>query len=233
MDLAESIIYLVDERLKTFKTTLNTAIVGNIVSFNPVTVTAEIQIGVSFPLDDGTPFNITNLLNVPIMVLQAGGFSMTFPIKAGDECIVFFSQRDISLWLENGGQIQTSSKRQLNMSDAVALVGLQSAKKRVVNYDPDNLQIRTENASLTITPDGEVLVDTRSEINITSDNGINITGNVDIDGEITVSGNMNTDGKLTVATTIDDGNGCLSTHIHHVDDTTNLTDPPTASAPCV
>ena len=232
MDLADSIITFVNEKLLTFKSTLNTAIVGKIVSFDAATITAEIQLGVSYKMADGTFEQVTNLLEVPIMVLQAGGFSMTFPVKAGDECLVIFQQRDISTWIESGGPIQSVSNRQLDMSDAVAIVGIQSRDNRVQAYDTESFVIRSENATVFITPDGEISIDSRNELNIVADSGVNITGNVDIDGEITVSGNMNTDGKLTVATTIDDGNGCLSTHIHQVSDTGDVTFPPDASAPC-
>jgi len=232
MDLADSIITFVNEKLLTFKSTLNTAIVGKIVSFDAATVTAEIQLGVSYKMADGTFEQVTNLLEVPIMVLQAGGFSMTFPVKAGDECLVIFQQRDISTWIESGGPIQSVSNRQLDMSDAVAIVGIQSRVNRVQAYDPANFQIRTENVSLTITPDGMLTVDTRDSVSITADSGVEITGDVSITGDALINGALNTTGKIITAATVDDGNGCLSTHIHQVSDAGDVTFPPDASAPC-
>ena len=228
MDLAESIIYLVDERIKTFKSTLNTVIVGEIVSFDPATVTAEIQIGVTFPLDGGEMMPITNLLNVPIMALKAGGFTMTFPVKAGDECIVFFSQRDISTWIENGGQIQPSTPRQLNLSDAVALVGLQSAKTRQQNYHADNFEIRSENASVSISPDGAVTLDARDVVTVTADSGLEITADVTITGDVEITGETLMTGSLEVTGTIQDSGSCLTNHTHNVSDTGDVTFPPNA-----
>ena len=226
MDLPDAISEYVESNMKILKANLNTAIVGEIVTFDPATVTAEIKIGVEFFMQDGTTKPLTNLLHVPIMVLQAGGFTMTFPVKAGDECLILFQMRDISTWIENGSIIKPVSNRQLNISDAVALVGIQSAKTRVQNYDPDNMKISSENASVTITPDGAITIDSRDVLSITADSGVEITGDVAITGDIEITGETLMTGSLEVTGTIQDSGSCLTNHTHNVSEAGDVTLPP-------
>lgn len=75
------------------------------------------------------------LIDVPVIVLGGGPFRITFPIAAGDTCLLLFNDRDMDNWFSgsNGGPV--ASGRLHSISDAIALVGLNSKASPVPNYD--------------------------------------------------------------------------------------------------
>ena len=117
--------------------TLNCVKIGTIVSFDKVKRTAEVQISfkrsLSIPLKDGTRIqSYPLLLDCPVITLQGGGGVLSFPIKEGDECIVLFSDSNIDAWFNNGGQALPMDGRRHDISDGIAIVGLNSKANPLV-----------------------------------------------------------------------------------------------------
>jgi len=90
--------------------------------------TADISIvykresGINYPL----------LSDVPLVVLQGGGKYIKFPVRQGDFALLFFCDKDISVWSSSGaeGQIPPTG-RSHSISDAIALVGVNSSGTEV------------------------------------------------------------------------------------------------------
>lgn len=99
------------------------------------------------------------LVDVPIHYPQGGGFTLTFPIKKGDECLVVFSSRCIDAWWQCGGVQGQLEHRRHDLSDGFAFVGFRS-QPRVLDPSPDceNTQLRSDDgeAHVTIKPDHTV-----------------------------------------------------------------------------
>lgn len=115
--------------------TFNCVKIGTIVSFDSTKRTAEIQISfkrsLSLPIKDelGREQFIVSyplLVDCPVITLQGGGGAVAFPIAAGDECLVFFSDSNIDAWFDNGGEALPLDGRRHDLSDGIALVGLNS-----------------------------------------------------------------------------------------------------------
>lgn len=104
--------------------TINAVKVGAIVSFDPDTRTAVAQISFRRILEDGTIASYPVLLDCPVVTLQGGGGQLTFPIAAGDECLVLFADQNIDAWYLNGGQQTPLNGRRHDLSDGIILVGL-------------------------------------------------------------------------------------------------------------
>lgn len=119
-----------------------TALPAIIESFDPIKMTVRAQPAIkarvfspdgSVPLP-GAVFDADNwwtvalpiLVDVPVVFPGGGGFSLTFPVKAGDECLVVFASRAIDNWWYQGG-VQTQSVLTMHdLSDGFAFVGVRS-----------------------------------------------------------------------------------------------------------
>lgn len=75
------------------------------------------------------------LLDVPVIIMGGGGFSLTFPISLGDECLILFNDRDIDNWFQGNSSQSPASARLHSFSDGIALVGLNSSPNVYSNYD--------------------------------------------------------------------------------------------------
>jgi hypothetical protein len=111
--------------------------VGKITKFNKTKKTAEVQIMLKRVLPDNSIKDYPQLLSCPVMTLQGNGGSIQFPIVAGDDCIVLFSDRSIDTWLNNGTAAAPTSSRAHDLTDAIAIVGLNSYQSSLPAYTDD------------------------------------------------------------------------------------------------
>lgn len=101
--------------------------VGEIVGVNPARRTVSVSIGETMVLPNGAVVPIlAPLLDVPVFTLQGSGAHIGMPIEVGDECLVVFNDFNLDNWLDSGGQQVPEDARQHDISDAIALVGLNS-----------------------------------------------------------------------------------------------------------
>lgn len=94
------------------------------------------------------------LREVPVIFPCGGGFTLTFPIAAGDECLVLFNDRELDNWLLNGAGLPPSTGRLHDLADAVALVGLRSNPRALADISTSSVQLRSD--------DGENFVEVNS-----------------------------------------------------------------------
>lgn len=73
--------------------------------------------------------------NVPVFIPGGGMFVDTFPIEAGDECLLIFSDRSLDVWKERGGVVDPVAADRHTLTDAVALVGVRSKPNKATEYD--------------------------------------------------------------------------------------------------
>lgn len=111
---------------------VNTAIPGEVVAFNPEqqTVTAKPCIkGTTITNGGKTVYvSLPQIIQVPVFFpfSTSTGFSITYPVAPGDQCLLIFSQRSFDNWLIAGGEQNSSEPgepRSHQYSDALALVG--------------------------------------------------------------------------------------------------------------
>jgi hypothetical protein len=160
-----------------------------------------------------TPIQMPVVLDCPILWQGGGGVTATFPIRAGDECLVVFAARCIDAWFQQGWQAGSASQanpamnppdlRMHSLSDGFALVGLRSIPQSIT---PDLL-----NACL-ISDDGETyykLNPTAKTIAVQASGGITLNGCT-----IDSSGNFNCPATITATTDVFTGGVSLKTHPH-------------------
>ena len=213
-----------------------TALPGIVQSFDPVAMTVSVQPAVMGSVR-GERGHVQNqamplLVDVPVVFPCGGGFSLTYPIKPGDEALVVFSSRCIDGWWQGGQAVPPPDSRMHDLSDGLAIVGPRSQAGRLnPPVDPENVQLRTDDgkASLTITPDmtldmrneqaslvispaGEIMLEASAGLTIkapqvtiegnltTTGTGggagvVSMRGAVSLDGGLTASGDMSAEGK--------------------------------------
>lgn len=131
---------------------LNCVKVGIIQSFNAGTQEATVQVAfqqVTSIAPDGTKTlaQYPLLLNVPVVFPSGGGFTLTFPIAAGDECVVLFNDRQIDTWLANGAGSPPETGRVHDLSDGIAIVGLRSNPRALASVSTTATQLRSDDGT--------------------------------------------------------------------------------------
>jgi hypothetical protein len=139
-----SLVDLLTQWKKDVLLTLNCHHIGTIQSFNATNQTASVtinyvktfqqfntQTGLYAPISQ----NYTILAEAPVITLRGGKAALTFPIAAGDECLVLFNDRDMDNWFAGGTGSPNATGRLHAFSDAMVLVGLRSLANVLTNYD--------------------------------------------------------------------------------------------------
>lgn len=170
-----------------------TALPGIIRKYDPAKMTCEVQPTIQARYTDlnGTPtwVNIPMLVDCPVCFPAGGGFSLTFPLRDGDECLVVFASRCIDAWWQSGGVQVQADLRMHDLSDGFVIPGPRSQATVMSDADAANVELRSDDgaARIKITPSYEVVVDTSYNITMIATE-VNITGNVNITGTLTNNG---------------------------------------------
>lgn len=119
---------------------LRVSLPGEIVSFDAAEQTAQVRPLLSEShLKDGVEVELSlEILNsVPVQFAGGGGFSETWPVKAGDPCLLIFSDRSIDQWFARGGAVEPKDSRRHHLSDGVAILGARSGPGALADFDGD------------------------------------------------------------------------------------------------
>ena len=147
-------------RVEAFAANLNTCMPGIIRSFDPDTQTVTVQPAIRRIFREKGPVDLPALVDVPVKFPRGGGFVLTFPIAAGDECLLSFSQRAIDFWWQNGGVQLPSELRMHDISDAFADVGYSSKPNVVKMIRMDAVELRSLDGTnrIALCADGSILL---------------------------------------------------------------------------
>ena len=140
--------------------------------------------------------NLPIIPNVPICWPNAGGYSITFPIDVGDECLAVISDQSFDNWWLYGGVQNPVEYRRHDLTDAIAIFGPKSIPNTLP--EPQGFTVRTPKgkaieilsdgtlkllsgtgASLVINQSKATIKVGASSIEMTSD-GIKVTGKLTI-----------------------------------------------------
>lgn len=152
------------------------------VSVQPA-ITENIQVGES----EAKATKLPVLTDIPICFPRAGGYSITLPVRKGDECLLVFADMCIDGWWQSGGVQDQMETRRHDLSDAFAIIGTTSQAKRLSEYSPDKMQIRSDNGkvvmeldsgtgSIKIDCNGDFILNANGNVKINGSNGVNVGG---------------------------------------------------------
>jgi len=134
--------------------TMNCVLPGVIQSFDPATCTATVQPLPQKMMFDGTIVSRPVLIDCPVLFPAGGGAQMTFPVAAGDPCLVLFSDRRIDEILLNGSQSVPGDGRMHDLSDGFVLVGFTPLNSSQLPIPQNQVTISYQGTSLIISAAG-------------------------------------------------------------------------------
>lgn len=192
------------ELIRRLVSEVNTCIPGQIVYFDVIKQTATIRPCIRSATIDQTGnktfVDLPEIFLCPVWFPYStnSGFSLTYPINAGDQCLILFSQRSFDKWLLHGSYqdpVEDNIPRTHAFTDAIALVGLIPNVSKISNFQMDGIELRNSvrtsytkitNATIeekTGTFDGEYSVNQKvkaqkRQTEITSDSSEKVGGNL-------------------------------------------------------
>lgn len=157
---------------------LNCHQVGRIISFDPATQKAKVEIQMQRVVYNQVqaaegklqyvPTTVTYpvLGDVPVFIPSGGTATMTFPFAAGDPCLVLFNDRDIDLWYVGGSISPPNSGRLHSLSDGLAIVGFRPAARAVSDYSTTDWVIKNLGGKIAVAEKIGISNDTTSLLDV-------------------------------------------------------------------
>ncbi|MDW1476512.1 Gp138 family membrane-puncturing spike protein [Klebsiella pneumoniae] len=220
-----------DSILKGAKQSIRVSMPGVIKSFDPETVTCVVEVSIYIPKPESAEGKSIDrlaqdnvfyplILDAPVIFPRGGGCTLTFPISAGDECLVIFADRCIDFWWQNGGVQNGSRGRMHDYSDAFVIPGPQSQAKKISGISTTAAQLRTDDgtAFIEVSAGGDITATTAGNATINAPE-IVLNGNVTINGNLSQGmgesgGTATMHGPVTVTNDVTAGGKSLMTHTH-------------------
>lgn len=192
---------LLDVFKDTIMMQLNCHQVGEIVSFDASTQTAEVEIKM-LKMINGELKDYAILIDCPCVVLGGGEGRITFPIKAGDSCIVMFNDRDIDNWYAGGQKMCPRTERMHSFSDAIALVGIRNLQNKITDYLSDGTELKYGGSTIKLQNNKVTITNGTATIEMSSGN-VTVTGaslvveapTVAFSGSVSIAGALTVQGK--------------------------------------
>lgn len=182
------------------KVELNAVQIGTIESFDSSDQTATIRMAIKQVIDvepNGTRVLKEHplVLKCPVVTLFGGDSFINLPIADGDSCLVFFCDREIDNWLQNGGVQAPTIGRLHDISDAIALVGIRNFQESIANYLANGIRISfSESSQIDLTEDA---IDSIAAL-FTHTGDMLVTGDLTVEGDSTTEGNHIVEGNMSV-----------------------------------
>lgn len=184
------------------------------------TVTVQIAIQERVRTSGGAQWwDIPPITNVPVMMPRGGGYSMTLPLKKGDQGLLIFCDTCFDTWWQNGQEnappaqnpapwpfpVPSGSQTQLevrrhHVHDCGFFPGLWSQNNLIPNFSTDSLQIRRDDGTAVIDISNSGVAITGSNVKLQADD---LATSVQVvDGTVTITSPDSTAGSLIVGTAL-------------------------------
>lgn len=209
-----------------------TALPGIVQSFDAGALTVSVQPAIQGRTTDrlgvSSNVNLPMLVDVPVVFPRGGGVSLTFPVKAGDECLVVFTSRCMDGWWQDGGVKPALDRRMHDLSDGMAILGPWSQKTKIGSVSTTAAQLRSEDgATLIELASGHVTVTATTVIVNSTTATINASGTATVKAAaITLDGPVSATSTITAAGAITGGTVVLQTHVHTASGGSGIGGPP-------
>lgn len=184
---SNDLIDLIDNMIMDKLSDTHTITIAKILKVNSKTIDVK---PIFKRLVDGVEKDYPIFPNVPPIFLQGGGNYHSFPLSAGDYCLLLVNERCLDNWYEGLDDRTPLEYRIFDYSDSFALVG--------INNKNNAITIPTDGRTNMI---GDTYIEGNYEIigNIVQEGNYTQTGNFTLNGNLVVNGNITINGgDLTI-----------------------------------
>ena len=183
----KSLSNILYESFVKFARFMNSVKIGQIQSFNSAQQTATVQImhkernEYSYSEDELIEYPL--LEEVPVIIMGGGGTYISHPINTGDYCLLLFCDNNFDSWWISGEARPSDFPRRHNLSDAIAIVGLNPITSLIQAYSTYLCLHYSDSSNIII---GEQIDINNSQVKVNGNLTVSqtVVGNSTITGEI-------------------------------------------------
>jgi hypothetical protein len=202
---------------------------GYILSFDPATQRAQVQIGIMRVDVDESRYAPPPVIDVPVS-FPGDDWGVEYQIDPGCEGLIHFSQRCIDGWLNTGGIADNPIGRFHSIQDAFFVPGVRSIPNLISDFQNNGVRLRDKvgTQSVWLKNDGSIRAENPNvHVILNSDGSMNAgnaaggsivmatNGDVIINGfTFTRAGNITSAGNITTSGDVSAAGKSLSTHVH-------------------
>lgn len=137
---------------------IHTSLPAVVISYDPQSNKATVKPALRRNYSTGV-VELPILENVPVLFPS----NIKFPVLENDYVLLIFCERSIDLWLEVGGEVTPDDTRKYDLSDAIAIPGLQPFSS-FESYENRDFSIEYKGSSITIKENGDVEIKTSNRV---------------------------------------------------------------------
>ncbi|UJW24801.1 MULTISPECIES: Gp138 family membrane-puncturing spike protein [Pseudomonas] len=130
------------------KDNMRTSVPGHVLSFDPATQLAEVQIGLMIEDRLGNAEPRRPIVRVPVQFWGATGGTLECRVAEGVEGSIMFSQECIDSWVDQGGVAAKSEPRRFSINDAYFIPGVRSVPGAITDFANDGIRMRNNSGSM-------------------------------------------------------------------------------------
>ena len=153
-----------------------TQVPGHILAFDSASQLAQVQIGIQRVIVGGATVTPSPIIECPVWFAGNSEWLIEHEVSPYDEGIIFFSQRCIDGWREQGGVAPNPVARFHDINDALFLPGFRSRKNAISDFAGEGLRIRNK--------------DNDAHIWLKNDGQVYIKGTLNVEGDVIASGDV-------------------------------------------
>ncbi len=129
------------------KDNMRTSVPGHVLSFDPASQSAEVQIGLMLEDRQGGQQPRRPIIRVQVQFWGAAGGTLECRVASGTEGVLFFSQECIDSWVDQGGVAVKSEPRRFSINDAYFIPGIRSIPGAIINFANDGIRLRSNDGT--------------------------------------------------------------------------------------
>lgn len=161
---------------------MHTAVPATITSYDPSSGMAVVQPKAKFKKPNGETMDYPSVSGVPVVFPQSQNVTIAFPVKAGDGCLLVFSETAIDYWLY-GKETATDLKFDLSSAIAIPNIAASGNDAMVEACAEDAVVVKASGTKLKVKSDG-----------------VYITGNLKVEGSIQATQDVVANGSVSLGT---------------------------------